>query len=162
MIKDLSRKIFPSFEAFFDTLKSWKTSNHKLVFTNGCFDLLHRGHLDSLIQAAGLGDKLIVGLNSDASVKRLKGTNRPLVDEESRAQMLAALEMVNAVILFDEETPYPLIEAIRPDILAKGNDYAISEIAGADLVQSYGGTVKLLPLTKGFSSSSLIEKIKNS
>ena len=115
-----------------------------------------------MIQAAGLGDKLIVGLNSDASVKRLKGANRPLIDEESRAQMLAALEMVDAVILFDEDTPYSLIEAIRPDILAKGNDYAISEIAGADLVQSYGGTVKLLPLTKGFSSSSLIEKIKNS
>ncbi|MGQ7869817.1 D-glycero-beta-D-manno-heptose 1-phosphate adenylyltransferase [Sunxiuqinia sp. sy24] len=162
MTKDITRKIFPSFEAFFDTLKTWKTNNQKLVFTNGCFDLLHRGHLDLLIQAASLGDKLIVGINTDASVKRLKGEKRPLIEEESRALFVAALEMIDAVILFDEDTPYQLIRSILPDVLVKGSDYAIEEIAGSELVQAHRGTVTTIELTKGYSSSSLIEKIKNS
>ena len=160
-MNDISLKIYPSFKDFFNTLKSWKTQNYKLVFTNGCFDLIHRGHVDYLIKSAKLGDKLIVGLNSDQSVKRLKGEKRPLIDQDSRAQVMAAMQMIDAVILFDEETPYELIKAIQPDVLVKGNDYAIEEIAGFDVVLAQGGSVETIKLTEGFSTSSLIEKIKN-
>ncbi|WP_339738004.1 D-glycero-beta-D-manno-heptose 1-phosphate adenylyltransferase [uncultured Sunxiuqinia sp.] len=160
-MNDISRKIYPSFEAFFEKLKAWKTSNYKLVFTNGCFDLLHRGHVDSLMKAAQLGNKLIVGLNTDPSVNRLKGANRPLMDEQSRATLIAAMQMVDAVVLFDEETPYNLIKAIQPDVLVKGSEYAIEEIAGFDLVLARGGRVETIEMTKGISTSALIEKIKN-
>jgi rfaE bifunctional protein nucleotidyltransferase chain/domain len=160
-MNDISHKIYTSFEDFFETLKSWKTHNYKLVFTNGCFDLLHRGHIDSLVKSAEFGDKLIVGLNTDQSVKLLKGEKRPLVDQDSRARIMAALEMVDAVILFDEETPYDLIKAIQPDVLVKGNEYSIEEIAGHDIVLGRGGTVETIELTEGFSTSRLIEKIKN-
>ncbi|HKJ43172.1 MAG TPA: D-glycero-beta-D-manno-heptose 1-phosphate adenylyltransferase [Sunxiuqinia sp.] len=160
MKNDISQKIYASFEDFFQTLKSWKTHNEKLVFTNGCFDLVHRGHIDYLAESAKLGDKLIVGLNTDQSVKMLKGEKRPLVDQDSRARVMAALEMVDAVILFDEETPYKLIESIQPDVLVKGNDYAIEEIAGHDIVLGRGGKVETITLTEGFSTTALIEKIK--
>lgn len=161
-MKETAQKIYPSFEDFFETLKSWKTNNYKLVFTNGCFDLLHRGHVDYLEKSAGLGDKLIVGLNTDHSVSLLKGPNRPLVDQDSRAIVMAALQMVDAVILFDEETPYDLIKAIQPDVLVKGKDYAVEEIAGFDIVLARGGIVETIELTDGFSTSALIDKIKNS
>ena len=160
-MNDISNKIFTSFEAFFDTLKTWKTQNKKLVFTNGCFDILHRGHIDYLLKSAKLGDKLIIGLNTDSSVKRLKGNDRPLNNEESRAIMLAALQMVDAVIYFDEDTPYNLIGKILPNVLVKGNDYKIEEIAGYDIVQAHGGTVETIPLTEGFSTTSLIQKLDN-
>lgn len=160
-MNDISQKIYTSFKDFFNTLKDWKTHNYKLVFTNGCFDLIHRGHIDYLIESARLGDKLIVGLNTDQSVRLLKGEKRPLIDENSRARVMAALEMVDAVILFDEETPYNLIKSVQPDVLVKGNDYAIEEIAGFDIVLGRGGSVKTIELTEGFSTSSLIEKIKN-
>ncbi len=159
-MKNIADKIFPTFESFFETLKGWKTQNRKLVFTNGCFDLIHRGHIDSLSQCAAFGDKLIVGLNSDDSVRRLKGSERPLIDQESRATVLAALQMVDAVIYFDEDTPYNLIEKIRPDVLVKGEEYAIEEIAGHDVVLAHGGKVERLALTEGYSTSALIEKIK--
>lgn len=159
-MNDISGKIYHSFEDFFDTLKAWKTSNHKLIFTNGCFDLLHRGHIDSLIKSAELGNKLVVGLNTDQSVKKMKGEKRPLVDQESRALLMAALQMVDAVVLFDEETPYQLIQAIQPDVLVKGKDYTIEEIAGYDVALARGGSVETIELTEGFSTSSLIEKIK--
>ncbi|WP_208111751.1 D-glycero-beta-D-manno-heptose 1-phosphate adenylyltransferase [Sunxiuqinia elliptica] len=161
MMNELTAKIYPSCDAFFNTLKMWKTSNQKLVFTNGCFDLLHRGHIDSLLKSAALGDKLIVGLNTDRSVKQLKGSKRPLMDEQARALMLAALQMVDAVILFDEETPYDLIKFVQPDVLVKGNEYAIEEIAGYDIVLARGGTVETIELTKGYSTSALIQQIKD-
>ena len=140
-------------------MKSWKTHNYKLVFTNGCFDILHRGHVDSLIKSAAFGDKLIVGLNSDASVKLLKGPDRPIFDQQSRAYLLASLQMVDAVILFDEETPYELIGKIQPDVLVKGSEYKIEEIAGYDIVLAKGGTVERIELTPGFSTSEIIRKI---
>lgn len=160
-MNELTAKIYPACDAFFNTLKMWKTSNQKLVFTNGCFDLLHRGHIDSLLKSAALGDKLIVGLNTDRSVKQLKGSKRPLMDEQARALMLAALQMVDAVILFDEETPYDLIKFVQPDVLVKGNEYAIEEIAGYDIVLARGGTVETIELTKGYSTSALIQQIKD-
>jgi rfaE bifunctional protein nucleotidyltransferase chain/domain len=159
-MNDITQKIYPSFEAFFDTLKIWKTKNYKLVFTNGCFDLLHRGHIDNLIKSAQLGDKLILGLNNDQSVRLLKGGKRPLMDEASRAIIMASMQMVDAVILFNEETPYELIKAIQPDVLVKGKDYSVEEIAGFDIVLARGGKVETIELTEGVSTSSLIEKIK--
>ncbi|HBL74420.1 MAG: hypothetical protein A2W90_20065 [Bacteroidetes bacterium GWF2_42_66] len=157
----IKSKISPSFPAFFETLKSWKTQNYKLVFTNGCFDILHRGHADSLVKSASFGNKLIVGLNSDASVKMLKGSGRPVFDQQSRAYLLASLQMVDAVIIFDEETPYELIKQIQPDVLVKGSEYQLEEIAGYDIVLAKGGTVERIELTPGFSTSEIIRKIKN-
>ena len=160
-MNDISAKIYPSFEAFFEKLKTWKTSNYKLVFTNGCFDLLHRGHVDSLTKAARLGDKLIVGLNTDPSVSLLKGANRPIMDEQSRALLIAAMQMIDAVVMFNDETPYNLIKAIQPNVLVKGSEYTIEEIAGHDLVLARGGSVETIEMTKGISTTALIEKIKN-
>lgn len=138
----------------------WSFKNQTLVFTNGCFDILHRGHVDGLARAAELGDVLLVGLNTDQSVKRLKGQQRPLNKEEDRAMLLAGLSFVSAVVLFDEDTPRELIQAIKPNILVKGSDYSQEEIAGADLVRAHGGQVVSLPLLPGYSTTSLIHKIK--
>jgi rfaE bifunctional protein nucleotidyltransferase chain/domain len=156
----IESKIFENAKEFLPRLKEWKLSSEKVVFTNGCFDLVHRGHIDSLSKAAALGDRLVVGLNSDVSVKLLKGENRPLIDQKSRAILLAALFMVDAVILFDEETPYELISAVVPDVLVKGSEYQIEEIAGFDVVLAAGGQVERIELTDGFSTSDLIRKIK--
>ena len=128
----------------------------KLVFTNGCFDILHRGHVEYLAKAADMGDVLVVGLNTDASVKRLKGEGRPVNDQEARALVLASLSFVDAVVLFDEDTPYELIKAIRPDVLVKGADYKPEEIVGYDIVTSYGGKVETVPLVEGYSTTSLL------
>ena len=130
------------------------------MFTNGCFDLLHVGHLHFLSQAKSLGDILIVGLNTDQSVKNLKSSERPIILEQERAQFLSALEDVDIVILFEEDTPISLIEAIQPDILVKGSDYSDKEIAGRDLVESSGGKVVLLPVVEGYSTTALLRKIK--
>lgn len=157
----IQSRIFGTKEAFSPLLAKWKQENSSIVFTNGCFDLLHRGHIDSLAKAAVFGDKLVVGLNSDSSVKFLKGKNRPLIDEQSRAIMLASLIMVDAVVIFDEDTPYELIKSILPDVLVKGNDYQVEEIAGYDIVLAEGGKVERIDLTEGFSTSGLIDKIKN-
>jgi len=153
-------KLFINAEDFGPTLHQWKQEGRQLVFTNGCFDLVHRGHVDSLIKAAELGDRLIVGLNSDQSVKLLKGENRPLVDQQSRAVLLASLLMVDAVVIFDEATPYELIRSIQPDVLVKGSEYQIEEIAGSDIVLASGGRVERIDLTEGFSTTDLIQKIK--
>jgi len=142
-------------------VKEWKTQNQTIVFTNGCFDILHLGHIDYLEKAREKGDKLIVGLNTDSSVKTLKGENRPINNEQARARILAALSFVDAVVLFNEETPLPLIESVIPTILIKGNDYLIENIVGADFVQKKGGKVETIELVKGFSSTNLINKIKN-
>ena len=133
----------------------------KLVFTNGCFDLLHKGHLDLLSNAASFGDKLFVGLNSDKSVKKLKGDSRPIQNERTRAQKLLELKYVKHVIIFEDLTPQKLIHAMSPDVLVKGGDYKKSEIVGAKHVISNGGVVKIVPLTPGFSTTSIIEKSSN-
>lgn len=132
----------------------------KIVFTNGCFDILHRGHATYLAQARQMGDLLVVGLNSDASVRRLKGPERPVNDEQSRALLLAALEMVDYVVLFEEDTPYNLILKVKPDLLVKGGDYDIDNIVGADFVRQRGGEVRTIPFVQGFSSSSIIDHLK--
>ena len=140
---------------------TWSLLNKKVVFTNGCFDIMHAGHISYLSQARDLGDILVLGLNSDASVGRLKGPNRPIIDENNRALMLAALHVIDLVVLFEEDTPMELLEVVRPDILVKGGDYTIDTIVGADFVQSYGGHVQALPFVEGFSTSNIIEKIAN-
>jgi len=157
----IQSKIFENAQAFGLVMARWKKAGDTVVFTNGCFDLVHRGHIDSLAKAAELGNRLIVGLNSDVSVKLLKGENRPLIDQQSRAILLASLLMVDAVILFDEETPYELIRSIIPDVLVKGTEYEIEEIAGFDIVLASGGKVERIDLTEGFSTSDLIQKIKD-
>ena len=130
-----------------------------IVFTNGCFDVLHRGHITYLAQARDLGDCLVVGLNSDASVKRLKGENRPVNGESDRAIVLAALSFVDYIILFEEDTPKNLIEQVKPDILVKGGDYQIANIVGADFVTENGGKVLTLPFVDGYSSTKIIQAL---
>jgi D-beta-D-heptose 7-phosphate kinase/D-beta-D-heptose 1-phosphate adenosyltransferase len=131
----------------------------KIVFTNGCFDVLHIGHIRLLTEAASLGDILIVGLNSDASVKRLKGENRPINRQEIRAEILAHLIPVDCIMIFEEDTPELLIRSIKPDVLVKGGDYTPEQIAGADFVKSYGGEVKIFPTIQGHSSSQIITQL---
>ena len=150
-----------SFNDINQLLTTYRRENYKLVFTNGCFDLLHKGHLDLLSNAAGFGDKLFVGLNSDKSVKKLKGESRPKQNERTRAQKLLELKYVNHVIIFEDLTPQKLIHAISPDVLVKGGDYKKSEIVGAKHVISSGGVVRIVPLTPGFSTTSIIEKSSN-
>jgi rfaE bifunctional protein nucleotidyltransferase chain/domain len=136
-----------------------KTVAGRVVFTNGVFDLLHPGHVDVLVAARGLGDALIVGLNTDASVRRLKGPDRPVRSEAERAYVLAALEAVDAVVLFDEDTPLDLVIALEPDVIAKGGDYTVDTIVGAREVKARGGEAVVIPLTPGQSTTSIIEKL---
>jgi D-beta-D-heptose 7-phosphate kinase/D-beta-D-heptose 1-phosphate adenosyltransferase len=136
----------------------WKANGERVVFTNGCFDLLHVGHITVLEQARRFGDRLIVAINSDASVKALKGPSRPIVGERERGRVLAALAAVDAVMVFDEPTPLELIVATRPDVIVKGGDYAVDTVVGAREVRSWGGQVKIVPIVQGFSTTSLIEK----
>jgi len=137
-----------------------RLNGQKVVFTNGCFDIIHRGHISYLSEAASLGDFLVVGVNSDASVKRLKGINRPLQDEDSRAEILAALECVGGIVMFEEDTPLELIQAIQPDVLVKGGDYSVETVVGAKEVLSRGGSVELLSFLPGYSTTSIEDKIK--
>ena len=143
-----------------EQVEQWQSEGKKIVFTNGCFDIVHLGHIDYLEKARNLGDKLVLGLNTDDSVKRLKGKSRPVVNEYARSRMMSAFEFVDCVVLFDEPTPLELIEKIKPDILVKGDDYSLETIVGADFVIAKGGEVKTIPLVKGYSTTSLIEKIK--
>jgi D-glycero-beta-D-manno-heptose 1-phosphate adenylyltransferase len=131
----------------------------KIVFTNGCFDVLHRGHIEYLAQAADLGNALVVGLNTDESVKKLKGPSRPYLDEEARALILASLSFVSVVVLFNDETPYELIKRVQPDFLVKGGDYRIEDIVGYDIVMAKGGKVLTIDLVKGYSSTGTLDKI---
>ena len=151
-----------SWEAGAEAARAWQTEGKKIVFTNGCFDIVHLGHIDYLEKARALGDKLVLGLNTDASVSKLKGPLRPVVNEYARARLMAALSFVDTVILFGEPTPLELIQTICPDILVKGDDYTVDNIVGADFVVERGGAVITVPLVKGYSTTSLIEKIKNS
>lgn len=137
-----------------------RENNQKIVFTNGCFDLLHPGHVDYLAKAKAFGDVLMVGLNSDASVQTLKGEQRPINKVMDRLKMLAALEAVDFVIIFEEDTPLKLIQKIKPDYLVKGGDYSMDNIVGSDFINENGGKVEIIPFLNGYSSSELIEKIK--
>jgi rfaE bifunctional protein nucleotidyltransferase chain/domain len=141
------------------TCSAWRAAGRSIVFTNGCFDILHRGHLDYLARAASFGNMLVVGINTDASVRRLKGPLRPINNEADRAFAMASLLFVDAVCLFDEDTPAELIEAVRPDVLAKGGDYTIDRIVGAREVLERGGRVEVVPFVEGYSTTGLIEKI---
>jgi rfaE bifunctional protein nucleotidyltransferase chain/domain len=157
----LKNKIFQSFTDFSTQLENWKKENLSLVFTNGCFDLLHPGHVDYLQKAKDLGDKLIVGINSDASVSRIKGSSRPIQHQNKRATVMAGLAATNAVVLFEEDTPEKLIQFIAPNILVKGGDYKINEIKGREVVFENRGSVVLLSVYPENSTSSIIERIIN-
>lgn len=160
-LKKIKNKIF-SFEHLITEVSCWRAANDKIVFTNGCFDLVHRGHIEVLARTADLGDRLIVGLNSDSSIQKIKGSNRPIIDQTSRAILLASLAFVDAVILFYEETPLDLITAVVPDILAKGGDYDTNSIVGHDIIKKNGGKIILIPFLEGFSSTNIVDKIKSS
>lgn len=156
-ILNIEEKIVP--RDYFER-NDFKQDGHKIVFTNGCFDVLHYGHVHYLLQAKELGDILVIGLNSDNSVRRLKGPTRPINGENERAFVLAALACVNYVTLFEEDTPEELIKVVRPDVLVKGGDYTLDNIVGADFVMQNGGTVTTIPFVEGFSSTRIIEKLK--
>ncbi len=155
----INSKIYPV-GADLSIVKQWHKEKQRIVFTNGCFDLVHRGHLVYLSQAAEMGDKLIIGLNTDESVRHLKGASRPITDEYSRAFLLASLCFVDAVMLFNESTPYHLIQQVQPDVLVKGSDYKVEDVVGYDIVRAGGGEVLTLDFLQGYSTSSIIEKIQ--
>jgi len=141
-------------------LNTVKFKGKRIVFSNGCFDILHRGHIEYLSKAASLGDCMVIGLNTDASVRRLKGENRPVQDEVSRSHVMASLHFVDYVVLFDEDTPYELIKYVMPDMLVKGSDYSEDNIVGADIVKENGGKVETIDLVDGYSTTSIIERSK--
>jgi rfaE bifunctional protein nucleotidyltransferase chain/domain len=156
-----SDKISPSLAHLLRKVAMWRFLGDKIVFTNGCFDIVHLGHIDYLEKARALGTRLIVGINTDASVKKLKGESRPINDENARARMIAAFQFVDGVILFEEETPLNLISAVLPDVLVKGNDYSLKNIVGHEIILAHGGEVRTIELVQGYSTSHLIEKCKN-
>jgi D-glycero-beta-D-manno-heptose 1-phosphate adenylyltransferase len=158
--KSILAKIFTNVKSLRQQITNWQQQQNKVVFTNGCFDILHKGHVDYLAKAADLGQRLVIGVNTDASVSRLKGPHRPIQDQQSRLQILASLQCVDAVILFDEQTPYELIKTLMPDILVKGSDYKPENIVGYDLVTAKGGTVKTIDFIPGYSTSAIEKKIK--
>jgi D-beta-D-heptose 7-phosphate kinase/D-beta-D-heptose 1-phosphate adenosyltransferase len=157
--RSIQNKIL-SREALENMSRTWHADGKKIVFTNGCFDILHKGHLQILTASAGFGDVLVVGLNSDASVKRLKGPERPVNDEEFRLWMMASLELVDAVTVFDEPTPKELVTVLQPDVIVKGGDYTPDQVVGASEVLARGGEVKIIPIVQGYSTTSLIETIR--
>jgi len=143
-----------------NVLAYWRFRGYKIVFTNGCFDILHLGHIDYLSKARQLGEVLLIGLNTDKSVRKIKGKNRPVNNQEARAVLLASLSCVDAIVLFDEETPYNLINAVQPDILVKGSDYKPHEIVGAESVEKSGGKIETIDFLEGYSTTSIIKKLK--
>ena len=159
-VNKLKAKIF-NIKDLSEILNKWRLNGDKIVFTNGCFDLIHLGHLEILARSADLGNKLIVGINSDMSIKKIKGNSRPIIEEDSRAKQLAAIEFIDAVILFNEDTPYDLINILKPDVLTKGGDYKKNDIVGNQLINKEQGEVVIIPLTQGYSTTSILEKIKN-
>lgn len=160
MLPKLQAKIYDLGDAR-AAVEAWQAQGERVVFTNGCFDILHYGHLHYLSQARELGDRLLIGLNSDASVKRLKGSHRPIHDLHTRKMMLASLLFVDAVVVFEEDTPAILIDTILPDILVKGGDYEVKSIVGYDTVTHNGGKVLTLPFIEGYSTTSIEQKIRN-
>ena len=155
----IQKKIVYRKEDLFTTLNQWRFKEEKIFFTNGCFDIMHIGHTDYLAKAASLGSKFIIGLNTDASVKRLKGKNRPVNPEYARAFVLASLIYTDKIILFEEDTPLELIRYIQPDILVKGSDYSPENIIGYDIVKAKGGKIMTIDLTEGYSTTSILDKI---
>jgi len=145
-----------------DKVRHWKELDEKIVFTNGCFDILHAGHIHLLREAKNLGDRLLIGLNSDQSVQNLKGPDRPFNTEDARASVLESLSMVDEVTIFQEDTPHELVKEIIPHVLVKGGDYSIENVVGADTVRASGGEVVLIPILKGYSTSDLITRIRKS
>jgi D-beta-D-heptose 7-phosphate kinase/D-beta-D-heptose 1-phosphate adenosyltransferase len=154
----ITNKIYTT-TAIAEAVKQWKAEGKKIVFTNGVFDLLHQGHIYSLSQAAKQGDVLIIGLNADASVKRLKGESRPVNNEDARALLLASLVMVDAVVIFKEDTPLDLITSLLPDVLVKGGDYTADQVAGAKEVIANGGKLVINPILEGYSTTAIINAI---
>jgi rfaE bifunctional protein nucleotidyltransferase chain/domain len=146
-------------ESLRNLISQWQLQGERVVFTNGCFDLLHYGHLHYLADARDLGQRLVVALNSGASVRRLKGPTRPINDETTRAHLMAGLEVVDAVVFFDEDTPYELIQMLQPDVLVKGGDWQPEQIVGADIVLARGGEVRSLPFVEGYSTTKIEQKI---
>ena len=159
-LKKINNKIF-DLQLLMKKIEKWRSENKKIVFTNGCFDLIHLGHIEILARSSDFGDKLIIGVNSDLSIKKLKGENRPIIEESSRIRQLSALEFVDAVVLFDEETPIKLIETIKPDVITKGGDYTAKNVVGNEIVSQKNGDVVIIPLTQGYSTTSILNKIKN-
>jgi D-beta-D-heptose 7-phosphate kinase/D-beta-D-heptose 1-phosphate adenosyltransferase len=157
-VKSLPSRIF-SLTELLAQIKRWKLQDKKVVFTNGVFDILHEGHIASLSEAASFGDILIVGVNADSSVKKLKGNDRPFHTENTRALILASLLMTDAVIIFDEDTPHRLITEILPDVLVKGGDYSVEQVVGAKEVIAAGGEVKIAKMVEGISTTNILEKI---
>lgn len=157
----LKNKIF-SLDNLKVQVENWKATGEKIVFTNGCFDIVHQGHIELLARTADLGTRLIVGLNSDSSIQELKNENRPIINEQSRAILLASFSFVDAVVLFSEQTPINLISNLLPDVLSKGGDYEIETIVGHEIVQRNGGRTIIIPFVDGFSSTTIIEKIRQS
>ena len=141
-------------------VQQWKSEGKKIVFTNGCFDILHLGHVDYLEKARSLGDKLVLGLNTDDSVSRFKGPYRPIQDQDSRARILASLQFIDLVVFFNEDTPKDLISELIPNVLVKGSDYLAENIVGADVVKKAGGVVKTIEFVPGYSTTRIVEKIK--
>ncbi len=141
-------------------VRQWKLDGKKVVFTNGCFDILHLGHVDYLEKARALGDKLVLGLNTDDSISRFKGAHRPIQDQNSRAHILASLQFIDLVVFFNEDTPLSLISELLPDVLVKGSDYLAENIVGADVVKQSGGVVETIDFVPGYSTTRIIEKIK--
>jgi len=160
MFKKIQAKI-KSWETIQTSISEWKAAGEKIVFTNGCFDILHFGHIHYLAEASDLGKRLVIGLNSAASVKRLKGEHRPINDEATRQHLLAALECVDAVVVFEEDTPLELIKIVLPDVIVKGGDWKPEQIVGSDIVLANGGEVKSLAFKEGYSTTSIEEKIRN-
>lgn len=154
----IESKILPR-EQLLRKINFWRFKQQRIVFTNGCFDILHAGHIHLLSQAASFGDVLVVGLNTDSSVKNLKGEQRPLQNENTRASILASLFYVDAVVLFSDPTPLELIQAITPDVLVKGGDYSLDKIVGADWVQQRGGKVEIIPLLEGHSTTGIEQNL---
>ncbi len=142
-------------------IREWRATGKRIVFTNGVFDLLHPGHVRYLRQARALGDVLVVGLNSDRSVRAVKGPGRPITPEGERAEILSALDSVDAVVIFDEDTPHDIVAALRPDVLVKGADWAANAIVGRDIVEARGGTVVRVPVEQGYSTSAVLAKIRS-
>ena len=159
-MKNFEKKIIKSPLDLQEIIKTWKKDNQKIVFTNGCFDILHLGHIKILSESKRLGDKLVVGLNNDASVKILKGKSRPVNNSYHRSMMLAALSFVDLIVFFEEETPYNLIKLVLPNVLTKGGDYEEKDVIGGDLILSKGGKINIIPLLPNLSSSKLIRKYK--
>jgi rfaE bifunctional protein nucleotidyltransferase chain/domain len=154
----IKSKIFDR-ETLLKQVAVWRFLNQKIIFTNGCFDILHLGHVEYLSRAKDLGGKLVIGLNSDRSVRMIKGPGRPVMDEKTRSTVLAAFAFIDAVVLFDEETPFDLIRSIMPEFLVKGNDYKPAEIVGHEVVEAGGGQVVTIELTPGYSTTSVVNRI---